>query len=193
MSKPIDINKATFEELTSITGIGEKRANKILKKKQEKESDLTLQDLKLMTDIPNTIWDPLIETGEIMIELSSNPEGGHTYETQPVAQNVVQKMPNTIDILKTELYTLKQDKSNMKSTYDQQIQYLTLDFKTKMKNKEHEHEQQIREYKKQQKEQFETFVTEAKEREEKLLHDIVVRNMELKQMEESKEKNVILT
>ena len=39
----------------------------------------------------------------------------------------------------------------MKSTYDQQIQYLTLDFKTKMKNKEHEYEQQIREYNKQQK------------------------------------------
>jgi DNA uptake protein ComE-like DNA-binding protein len=29
MSKPIDINKATLEELTSITGIGEKRAQKI--------------------------------------------------------------------------------------------------------------------------------------------------------------------
>jgi len=97
-------------------------------------------------------------------------------------------MANTIDILKTELYTLKQDKSNMKSTYDQQIQYLTLDFKTKMKNKEHEHEQQ--EYKKLQKEQFEAFVTEAKEREEKLLHEIVLRNIELKQMDESKE-NVI--
>ena len=43
----------------------------------------------------------------------------------------------------------------MKSTYDQQIQYLTLYFKTKVTNKEHEYEQQIREYMKQQKEQFE--------------------------------------
>jgi hypothetical protein len=56
----------------------------------------------------------------------------------------------------------------MKSTYDQQIQYLTLDFKTKMKNKEHEYEQQIREYKKQQKEQFEAFVAEFKERRKKI-------------------------
>jgi len=30
MLKPIDINKATLEELTSITGIGEKRDIKIL-------------------------------------------------------------------------------------------------------------------------------------------------------------------
>ena len=81
MSKPIDINKATLEELTSITGIGKKRDQKILNEKQEKESDLTLQDLKLMIGIPSTIWDPLIETGEIMIELPSNAEGGQTHET----------------------------------------------------------------------------------------------------------------
>jgi ribosomal protein S13 len=111
MSRLIDINKATLEELTSITGIGEKRAQKILNKKQEKESDLTLQNLKLMTGIPNTMWDPLIETGEIMIELRSNPEGGQTHETQPIDQNVIQKMANTIDILKTELDTFKHDKA----------------------------------------------------------------------------------
>ena len=84
MSKPTDMNKATLEELTSITVFGEKRAQKILNKKQEKESDLTLQDLKLMTGIPSTIWDPLIGTGEIMIELPSNAEGGQTHETQPM-------------------------------------------------------------------------------------------------------------
>ena len=133
-----------------------------------------------MTGIPNTIWDPLIETGEIMIELSSNQEGGQTHETQPIDQNVIQKMVNTIEILKTELDTVKQDKSNMKSTYNQQIQYLTLVYKTKMKNNELEHEQEIREYKKQQKEQFEAFVTESKKKEEKILHEIVLHNMELK-------------
>ena len=67
------------------------------------------------------MWDPLIETGDIMIELRSNPKGGQTHENQPIHQHVIQKMANTIDILKTELDTHKQDKSNMKSTYDQQI------------------------------------------------------------------------
>ena len=65
-------------------------------------------------------------------------------KTQHIDKNVIQKMANTIDILTTELDTLKQDKNNMKSRYDQEIHYLTLDFKTKMKNKEHEYEQQIR-------------------------------------------------
>ena len=67
MSKPTYINKATLEELTSIAGIGEIRAQKMLKKKQENGSYLTLQDLKLMTDIPTTIWDPLMEAVEIRI------------------------------------------------------------------------------------------------------------------------------
>jgi hypothetical protein len=49
-----------------------------------------------------------------------------------------------------------------------------------MKNNELEHEQEIREYKKQQKEQFEAFVTESKKKEEKILHEIVLHNMELK-------------
>jgi DNA uptake protein ComE-like DNA-binding protein len=41
MSKPTYINKATLEELTSIAGIGEIRAQKMLKKKQENGSYLT--------------------------------------------------------------------------------------------------------------------------------------------------------
>jgi hypothetical protein len=52
---------------------------------------------------------------------------------------------------------------------------------------EHEYEQQIREYKKQQKEQFEAFFAESKERDEHLLREIVLRNINLKQLEESKE------
>ena len=62
-------------------------------------------------------------------------------KTQHIDKNVIQKMANTIDILTNELVTLQQDKSNMKSTFDQQ--YLTLDFKTKMKNKEQVYEQKI--------------------------------------------------
>lgn len=113
MSKPTDINKATLEELTSITGIGKIRAQKMLKKKQENGSYLTLQDLKLMTDIPTTIWDPLMEAVEIRIESLSNPESGQKQETQPIDQNLIQKMANTIDILKTELDNLKQDQNNI--------------------------------------------------------------------------------
>jgi len=59
-----------MEELQSLKGIGEKSAQKIIKRRKEKGADLTLEDLKMMTDIPNTIWDPLIKDGIITIELS---------------------------------------------------------------------------------------------------------------------------
>jgi hypothetical protein len=36
--------------------------------------DLTLEDLKLMSEIPNTMWDPLIQKGEVTIE-----QEGHEY------------------------------------------------------------------------------------------------------------------
>jgi predicted DNA-binding helix-hairpin-helix protein len=45
---PTYINQATLEELTSISGIGEKRTQKILNKKQEKESNLTLSKHSLI-------------------------------------------------------------------------------------------------------------------------------------------------
>jgi hypothetical protein len=56
-------------------------------RQQMLQTALSLQDLKLMTGIPSTIWDPLIETEEIMIELPSNAEGGQTHQTQPIDQN----------------------------------------------------------------------------------------------------------
>jgi hypothetical protein len=74
----------------------------------------------IVTDVSITI----IKLGFIiMIELPSNPEGGQTHETQLIDKNVIQKMANTIDILTTELDILKQDKNNMKSTYDKEIHY----------------------------------------------------------------------
>ena len=48
MSHPVNINTASLEELKTIAGISEKRAQKILKKRQEKGT-LTLEDLKLMS------------------------------------------------------------------------------------------------------------------------------------------------
>ena len=49
-----------IEELQSLKGIGEKSAQKIIKRRKEKVADLPLEYLKMMSDIPNTFWDPLI-------------------------------------------------------------------------------------------------------------------------------------
>ena len=45
--------------MKGITGISDRRAQKIIKIREE--SPLTLADLKMMSDIPNITWDPLIQ------------------------------------------------------------------------------------------------------------------------------------
>ena len=65
---PININNASLDILKGITGISDRRPHNIIKKKEEKGSPLTLEDLKLMSDIPNTMWDPLIQNGEVTLE-----------------------------------------------------------------------------------------------------------------------------
>jgi competence ComEA-like helix-hairpin-helix protein len=67
MADSININKASLEELIQIKNIGSKRAAIIIKTREEK-GNLTLEDLKLLEGIPNTIWDPLIQNGDITMD-----------------------------------------------------------------------------------------------------------------------------
>ena len=69
MTTPININNASLNELKGITGISDRTTQKIIKIREEKGSPLTLEDLKLMSDIPNTMWDPLIQNGEVTLSL----------------------------------------------------------------------------------------------------------------------------
>lgn len=64
-SNPVDINNANLAELKSIPNIGEKRAGAIVKLRDERGS-LSLEDLKTMSTVPNTIWDPLVSEGVIV-------------------------------------------------------------------------------------------------------------------------------
>jgi competence ComEA-like helix-hairpin-helix protein len=67
MADSININKASLEELIQIKNIGPKRAAIIIKTR-EKKGNLTLEDLKLFEGIPNTIWNPLIQNGDITMD-----------------------------------------------------------------------------------------------------------------------------
>lgn len=64
-SNPVDINNANLAELKSIPNIGEKRAGAIAKLRDER-GFLSLEDLKTMSTVPNTIWDPLVSEGVIV-------------------------------------------------------------------------------------------------------------------------------
>ena len=75
MTTPMNINNPSLDELKGITGISDRRAEKIIKIREEKGSPLTLEDLKLMSDIPHTLWDPLIQKGEVTIEQEEQEYG----------------------------------------------------------------------------------------------------------------------
>ena len=52
MTTLININNVSLDELKGITGNSYRRAQNITKKREEKGSPLTFEDLKLMSDIP---------------------------------------------------------------------------------------------------------------------------------------------
>ena len=68
----INANAASLEELKTIPNIGEKRANAIIKFRQEKGA-LTVEDAIQITGLPNTFWDPLVSDGTVNF--------GHTVQT----------------------------------------------------------------------------------------------------------------
>ena len=60
----INANAASLEELKTIPNIGEKRANAIIKFRQEKGA-LTVENAIQITGLPNTFWDPLVSDGTV--------------------------------------------------------------------------------------------------------------------------------
>ena len=81
MADSININKASLEELIQIKNIGPKRAAIIIKTREEK-GNLTLEDLKLLEGIPNTIWNPLIQNGDITMDAQINLTRNNTLKNK---------------------------------------------------------------------------------------------------------------
>lgn len=77
-SNPVDINNANLAELKSIPNIGEKRAGAIVKLRDERGS--SLEDLKTMPTIPNTIWDPLVSESVIVFRERVKQQEKNTLE-----------------------------------------------------------------------------------------------------------------
>ena len=105
MATPSNFNNASLDELKGITGISDKRAQKIIKKREEKGSPLTFEDLKLMPDIPNTMQDPLIQSGEITLEQEKKEyiaEKGKETESKSSEQERIQNLERYNAELKTD-------------------------------------------------------------------------------------------
>jgi predicted DNA-binding helix-hairpin-helix protein len=66
MATPININNASLDELKTITGISDKRAQKIIKKRKDLHLHLKTWNWCLVYQTP--CGDPLIQSGEITLE-----------------------------------------------------------------------------------------------------------------------------
>ena len=183
MSSLISINTASLEQLKLITGISDKRAQKIIKKRQEKGSALTLEDLKLMSDVPNTMWDPLIEAGTITLEQPEDTQGTEATKGDSPEKEQIKKMAEVIDTLQKDFLLLKKEKTMMQAEFEQKIHDVNIDFKVKMKNKEFEYQKQQETIAAKHKETMEALIKETQGREEKLLQIIQERDEKLKQLQ----------
>ncbi|CAG2207159.1 unnamed protein product [Mytilus edulis] len=186
MSQPININTASLEQLKQISGISDRRAQKIINKREEKGSPLILEDLKLMTDIPNTMWDPLMKTGVIILEPSEEIQEGIQEDiTGKAEENAkeIKKMAAMIEKLKTSFSNAEKDKALMKADYEHRIAAVNQDFTVKMKNREHDYEQQYDKLAKRHKEEMEELIDKVNERELKLNQSIEERDEQIKKIQ----------
>ena len=105
-----------MENLQSLNGTGEQSAQKIIKRRKEKGAELTMDDLKMMTDIPNTIWDPLIKDDIIAIQLSDET---HVHQTNASTAEIgnadqINKMVEQIQSLQKNVVRMEKEKDLLK-------------------------------------------------------------------------------
>ena len=130
----LNINTASKEELMTLKDIGEVRASLIIKAREQK-GKLDLESLKLIEGLPNTMWDPLVQSGRVIFEEQvTEQQEQNTQTTNPVTQGT-DNLLQQIEQYKTKLLIADQDKKQMKREFCQQIEDLMFKFKEQMTKK----------------------------------------------------------
>ena len=185
MADPININKASLEELIQIKNIGPKRAAIIIKTREEK-GNLTLEDLKLLEGIPNTTWDPLIQNGDITVDAQDQFDKEQHSEKQ--AESLQEQIYKMSEILK--------QRTQENKMFQQQITEMQQYYEKSVTEQEARFRKQIFEVQEASQNEVDTMKAEYKNREEQLREEIKKRDDRIKQMEEirlTSEKIVKLT
>ncbi|CAG2201941.1 CAST [Mytilus edulis] len=123
-----NINTATYDDLLLLENIGKSRANAILQERSKKKI-LSIQDLKLIPDIPENVWDNLVDTGKINFE----PEEGSlkfNHEMQEYVRSLQENL---------------RDKDKQLQSFNAAIEEQGQEFKTQMTGIEAQHQKNIAE------------------------------------------------
>jgi hypothetical protein len=179
MTTPININNVSLDELK---GISDRRAQKIIMIREEKGSPLTLEDLKLMSEIPNTMWDPLIQKGEVTIEQEGyeyGAEEGKVIESMSIGQERIKKLERYNAELKAEFCILQKQNNLMQAELEQKLSEMSVDFKVKIKYQIHEFEKLQEATERKHRQEIQRLLNDTNEKEEELLKQIDEREVKI--------------
>ena len=173
----VNINTATVDELKTIKNIGARRAALIIQARQEK-GILTLEDLKSIEGVPNTIWDPLIEAGEITLE----PPEKLTETVDP--QMRVKELEEQMLTMKKVMKQKTEEKLGSVKTLEDQIKLMQQDFQQRMENQERVFQEQLLSMQQDNKSKMESLKSDYEVEISQLKEEIRVRDNKIKQIEE---------
>ncbi|CAG2197086.1 unnamed protein product [Mytilus edulis] len=97
MTEPVNINTATFLQLKSLKGIGEAKANAILRAREEKGT-LTEDNIFDITEISSTLWASLLKDNLITFK-----------EVKPSGEDLASK----VALLRDKISSIEKDRSDM--------------------------------------------------------------------------------
>ena len=74
MSQPVNLNTANYLQLKTIKGFGDKKVEAIIKKRNETDGQLPIEDLEEIAEIHTSVWPALFDSGIITLEPSESEQ-----------------------------------------------------------------------------------------------------------------------
>jgi len=126
-----------------------------------------------MSDIPNTMCDPLIQNGEITLEQEEKEyidEKGKERESMSSEQERIKKLERYNAELKADFGRLQKQNVLMQSEFEPKLNEMSVDFKVKIKNHIHEFEKLQEVTEKKHRQEIQRFLKDTDEKKEEFLN-----------------------
>ena len=82
--KPLNLSKASLQEISKLKGFGEQRAQTILKLRNANANGKVTQEALEASSIPRSVWSPLLQEGKAVLDSpESSPQGSPTHASGP--------------------------------------------------------------------------------------------------------------
>ena len=155
-SKPVNINKANLTQLKAIKHIGDTRALAIIKKRDEKEGILTYEDLKEITEVPQSTWTTLFQEGHVCLE-------------DPHELEEVVSLQKTIEMLRFKISSEEKLRTDMAESFQSNMDKMREQFKAQIEDMRVQHETQKEQYANNIAEELKQLKSAIKERDEAIM------------------------